>query len=163
MSVRASSLDDLNLSDDCSVQDADTSSDSGQEHQDGQTRRSPALQGIAKGSTPRGQMNQTERRWACLLDASDAVLWWAYETVRIRYGDGGWHSPDFVLCRLDGSLEVVETKGGYMTDAGRTRFKAAARAFPVARWILVKQDSRQSPWECIYDTSNENAYPHIDE
>jgi hypothetical protein len=107
-------------------------------------------------------MNNTERRWARLLDASDAVLWWAYETVRIRYGDGGWHSPDFILCRLDGSLEVVETKGGHMTDAGRTRFKAAARAFPVARWLMVMQKGKRQPWTVKYDTGDQDGSPYID-
>jgi len=125
------------------------------------TNRSPALQGIAKGSTPRGQMNNTERRWAQRLDASGEVLWWAYETVRIRYGEGGWHSPDFVLCRLDGSLEVHETKGGHMTDAGRTRFKAAAKALPVARWLMVMQRGKRQPWKLKYDTASEEGAPFV--
>jgi hypothetical protein len=125
------------------------------------TNRSPALQGIAKGSTPRGEMNNTERRWARRLDASEEVLWWAYETIRVRYGDGGWHSPDFVLCRLDGSLEVHETKGGHMTDAGRTRFKAAAGAFPVARWLMMMQAGKRQPWVCRYDTAGEEGAPFV--
>lgn len=154
--MRANSVDDLNLSPDCEVAEEPSEDVEG-------TKRSPALQGIAKGSTPRGEMNQTERRWARLLDASDEVLWWAYECLRVRYGDGGWHSPDFVLCRLDGALEVVETKGGHMTDAGRTRFKAAARAFPVARWILVMQRGKRQPWECRYDTAGENGAPFIND
>ena len=131
------------------------------ERADEQTNRSPALQGIARGSTPRGEMNNTEQRWARRLDASDQVLWWAYETVRVRYGEKGWHSPDFVVLRLDGSLEVHETKGGHMTDAGRTRFKAGARAFPVARWLMVMQAGKRQPFECKYDTSDEQGDPFL--
>jgi len=106
-------------------------------------------------------MNNTEARWAQLLDASEDVLWWAYEVIRIRYGDEGHHSPDFVLVRLDGSLEVHETKGGHMTDAGRTRFKAAARALPVARWLMVMQTGKRQPWECKYDTADEDGDPFL--
>jgi len=154
--MRAASLDDLDLTGDCEVANRRQSEEDADD-----TKRSPALQGIAKGSTPRGEMNNTERRWARLLDASDEVLWWAYETVRVRYGDGGWHSPDFVLCRLDGSLEIHETKGGHMTDAGRTRFKAAARAFPVARWVMVMQRGKRQPWECKYDTGDQDGAPFL--
>ena len=126
-----------------------------------ETKRSPALQGIARGSTPRGEMNNTEQRWARRLDASEEVLWWAYETLRVRYGEKGWHSPDFVVLRLDGSLEVHETKGGHMTDAGRTRFKAAARAFPVCRWLMVMQRGKRQAWGCKYDTGEEGGAPFI--
>jgi len=159
MSVRWSEGDlDEALQGDATAQDFGASNNSGQS---GTSGRSPALQGIAKGSTPRGEMNNTERRWAKRLDASDEVLWWAYETVRVRYGDGGWHSPDFVLCRLDGSLEVHETKGGHMTDAGRTRFKAAAKALPVARWLMVMQRGKRQPWKLKYDTASEEGAPFV--
>jgi len=154
--MRATSLEDIQdaIEGDASVSEAE----SGRTESDD---RPAAIEGIAKGSTPRGEMNQTEKRWARLLDASDQVLWWAYETLRVRYGQKGWHSPDFVLCRLDGSLEVHETKGGHMTDAGRTRFKAAAKAFPVCRWLMVMQPSKRQAWEAKYDTAGEDGAPFV--
>jgi len=156
--MRASSLDDLDLSDDCSVQEADTSSDSGQ---DGQTRRSASMQAVAKGETERGRMNQTESRWARILDAHEDVLDWWYESYRVRYGDRGYHTPDFLVLRMDGSVEVHEVKA-HCTDAGRTRFKAAASEHWLFRWIMVVQKGKRQPWECKYDTSDQDGSPYID-
>jgi len=156
MSVRASSLDDLDLSDDCSVQDAGASSDTGQGQQDGQTRRSASMQAVAKGETERGRMNQTESRWARLLDAHGDVLDWWYVSYRVRYGDSGYHTPDFLVLRMDGSVEVHEVKA-HCTDAGRTRFKAAANEHWLFRWIMVVQKGKRQPWTVKYDTSDQDG------
>jgi len=159
MSVRASSLDDLDLSDDCSVQDS-SSSDEGN-GESGQTRRSASMQAVAKGETDRGRMNQTEARWAAVLDAHEDVLDWWYESYRVRYGDSGYHTPDFLVLRMDGSVEVHEVKA-HCTDAGRTRFKAAANEHWLFRWIMVVQKGKRQPWTVKYDTGDQDGSPYID-
>jgi len=158
--MRASSLDDLDLSDDCSVQDS-SSSDEGN-GRDGQTRRSASMQAVAKGETERGRMNQTESRWARLLDAHEDVLDWWYESYRVRYGDRGYHTPDFLVLRMDGSVEVHEVKA-HCTDAGRTRFKAAAETHWCFRWIMVVQKGKRQPWTVKYDTSDQDGSPFIND
>jgi len=160
MSVRASSLDDLDLSDDCSVQEAGASSDSGQVQQDGQTRRSAPMRAVAKGETERGRMNNTESRWAAVLEAHEDVLDWWYESYRVRYGGSGYHTPDFLVLRMDGSVEVHEVKA-HCTDAGRTRFKAAAETHWCFRWVMVVQKGRRQPWQCKYDTGDQDGAPFL--
>jgi len=118
------------------------------------------MQAVAKGSTPREEMNQTEKRWAQVLDHTERVVWWSYEVVRVRYGDGAYHSPDFLCLLSDGALVVTEVKA-HCTDAGRTRFKAAAGQVPVLRWVMVVQPSPQQAWECKYDTGGEDGHPFI--
>jgi len=124
------------------------------------TKRSASMQAVAKGETRRGEMNDTERRFATLLDHTEECLWHSYERFRVRYGDGAYHSPDFLTLLSDGSLVVVEVKG-HVTDAGRTRFHAAAEAVPVLRWVMVVQASPQQPWKLKYDTVSEEGAPFV--
>jgi len=154
MGVKASSTDALA---DAIGGDA-TIADQGDTSGSDDTKRTGALKGVAKGSTPRGEMNNTEQRFSRLLDACDAVEWWAYETLRVRYGEKGWHAPDFLVLLSDDSLLVAEVKA-HMTDAGRTRFKAGARALPVVRWAMYVQKGKRQPWGCKYDTANRNGVP----
>jgi hypothetical protein len=122
------------------------------------TDRKGAIKGVAKGSTPRGQMNNTETRFSRLLDATDEVEWWIYEALRVRYGDKGWHTPDFIVLLSDRTLMVAEVKA-HMTDAGRTRFKAGARALPIFRWVMYVQKGKRQPWTCKYDTEGIGGAP----
>ena len=126
----------------------------------GDTKRSKMMQGVARGSTSRGRMNATETRWARLLDACDEVEEWWYEEVRFRYGDSGYHTPDFMILRTDGHLEIHEVKG-HCTDAGRTRFKASAKSMWPFRWILVVQQGKTQPWQCRYDTADKDGSPYL--
>ena len=125
------------------------------------TKRSKMMQGVARGSTSRGRMNATEARWARVLDACDEVEEWWYEERKFRYGEGNaWHTPDFVVLRTDGHMEVHEVKG-HCTDSGRTRFKAAAGRAWEYRWIMVVQKGKTQPWQCRYDTSGEDGAPYL--
>ena len=124
------------------------------------TKRSPMMQGVAKGQTARGRMNATEARWARLLDACDEVEKWWYEEVRFRYGDSGYATPDFMVLRTDGFIEIHEVKA-YMTDAGRTRFKASAKAMWPFRWLMLVQKGKTQPWQCRYDTADKDGAPYL--
>jgi len=154
MSVKASSVDDIQdaIEGDAEVQDERPSTG------DGQTQRSASMQAVAKGETPRGEMNNTETRFSRLLDACEDVEWWAYERLRVRYGDKGWHAPDFLVLLSNGHLMVAEVKA-HMTDAGRTRFKAGARAMPIMRWVMYVQKGKRQPWGCKYDTKSKDGAP----
>lgn len=139
------------------VTDQTTRSD----EREGDTKRSASMRAVARGQTERGRMNQTEARWARILDASEHVAEWWYEERKFRYGaDNAWHTPDFVVLRSDGRMEVHEVKA-FCTDAGRTRFKAAAGRAWEYRWIMVEQRSKTSPWTVKYDTTGEDGHPFI--
>ena len=127
---------------------------------DDASRRSPMMQGVAKGSTERGRMNATEGRWARILDACDEVEQWWYEEVRFRYGDSGYATPDFMVLRANGFIEIHEVKA-FCTDAGRTRFKASADRMWPFRWLMFVQAGKTQPWRCKYDTSSEDGAPYI--
>jgi len=124
------------------------------------TNRSASMQAVARGETERGRMNQTERRWAHRLGASDDVLDWWYESYRVRYGDSGYHTPDFLVLRTDGSIEVHEVKA-HCTDAGRTRFKAGASTHWCFRWLMVVQKGKRQPWKVKYDTVGKAGAPFL--
>lgn len=158
MSVTASSIDEIKeaIEGDASV------SDRGQSAPDADdTNRSASMQAVAKGGTERGEMNQTEQRWARRLEASEHVVSWKYEEEGYRYGaEDHTHWPDFWVQRQDGSIEIHEVKG-YVKDAGRLRFLACADRHPEYRWMMVVQSSRQQAWECKYDTVGKSGRPFV--
>ena len=125
------------------------------------TKRSASMQAVAKGETRRGEMNDTERRWATLLDNSDHVAAWKYEQHGFRYGaNESTHWPDFWVQRQDGHVEIHEVKG-YVKEAGRLRFLACADRHPEYRWIMIVQSSRSQPWRFKYDTAQKEAEPFL--
>lgn len=94
-----------------------------------------------KSTDPRDRMNGTEKRMALILDmrkrAGEIVEWW-YESVTFRVGiERSHYRPDFVCNLPDGSLEIVEVKGGFVRDDARGKFQAAARQYPFARWRML--------------------------
>jgi hypothetical protein len=125
------------------------------------TNRSASMQAVAKGSSPRGEMNDTERRWARLLEESEHVAAWKYEEEGYRYGaNDSTHWPDFWVMREDGRIEIHEIKG-YVKDAGRLRFLSCADRHPEYRWVMVVQKGKRQPWEVKYDTAGEDGSPFL--
>lgn len=86
-----------------------------------------------------GQMTKTERLFASRLDqmkAAGLILGYDYECDRLKLAkkiDGGksnWLKLDFCLYLPNGRMTWVEVKGGFITDAGRLRFRAACERYP---------------------------------
>jgi len=152
--MKASSLDDIQdaIRGDASVSDP---GDSGTQD----SKRSASMQAVARGSTGRGDLNQTEKRWAARLELSEHVEAWKYEEHGFRYGaNDSTHWPDFWVMREDGRIEIHEVKG-YVKDAGRLRFLACADRHPEYRWIMVVQKGKRQPWTCKYDTQSKDGAP----
>ncbi len=66
-----------------------------------------------------GEMNQTERLYADLLEARKQVgeiLDWQFESVKLRLADLCFYTPDFLVLLVDGEIEFVDTKGGGPID-----------------------------------------------
>ncbi len=79
-----------------------------------------------------GVMNKTEQAYAALLEgdrkAGLIVAWW-FEAIKLKLGDNCFYTPDFLIQRADGVMEIHEVKGHWEDDA-RVKIKAAAAKFP---------------------------------
>jgi hypothetical protein len=85
-------------------------------------------------------MNKTERRYADQLDAwqrDGAVVWWAFEAVKLKLAPNTHYTPDFLVLYNDGTVAFHEVKGFWRDDA-RVKIKVAAAMFPfpffAVRW-----------------------------
>lgn len=110
-----------------------------------------ARQPRAKGRPKTSRLNRLERSFAeylTLQQAAGQVAWWRFEAIRLRLGeaDGStravFYTPDFLVMRPDGALEVYETKG-HWREAAKLRIEVAASMFPFP-FFAVYADRRQS-------------------
>jgi len=86
-----------------------------------------------------GEMNKTEAAYAQVLEArkqTGEVSAYLFERVKLRLAKGCWYTPDFVVFRADGGIEVHEVKGFWRDDA-RVKWKAAAEQNQWARFVAV--------------------------
>lgn len=84
-------------------------------------------------------MNKLERSYAEHLDAEmgHTIVWWAYEAVKLKLADRTTYTPDFLVQRTSGALEVRETKG-FMRDDANVKIKVAAAQFPFPFFLIRK-------------------------
>jgi len=97
---------------------------------------------VATGTTRKPDMNKTEAEYAVMLNArqnSGEILWWRYEAVTLKLADNTRYTPDFLVMRADGSLEIHETKGGFVREDGWVKLKIAAALFPFRFFLCQKQ------------------------
>ncbi len=97
---------------------------------------------VATGTVREPDMNKTEAEYAQMLEArrvSGEILWWAYEAMTLKLADNTRYTPDFLLMLADGSLEVHETKGGFIREDGWLKLKVAAGMFPFRFFLCQKQ------------------------
>lgn len=72
-------------------------------------------------------MNGLERDLALFLSDNDAVTWWHRMASRQEYGLQGWQRnkiyPDFIACRDESRLFILETKGLQLKGNDDTEYK----------------------------------------
>ncbi|MGN6121698.1 MAG: hypothetical protein ACTHOJ_01950 [Sphingomonas oligoaromativorans] len=98
----------------------------------------------ALGRLKTGEMNQTEERYARVLEArkiAGEVAWYAFEGIKFRLADNTFYTPDFAVMLTDGALEAHEVKGHWEDDA-RVKIKVAASLYPI-RFIAVQAPKRK--------------------
>lgn len=98
---------------------------------------------MARGrTTKKDGMNKTETAYShylAALKASGKIAWYGYEPWKFRLAPKTYYSFDFAVMLLDGLIEIHEVKG-YWEDDARVKWKVAAEAFPMFRFVAVQKD-----------------------
>jgi hypothetical protein len=87
----------------------------------------------ARGTIRGTKLNRTEQEYGTMLRArqlTGEIAWFAFEAVTLKLADDTRYTPDFALMLADGTIELIEVKGGFMRDDARVKLKVAARLFP---------------------------------
>jgi len=108
----------------------------------------------AKGRMKSGQMNRTEKAYAAFLEgekhAGRITAYW-FEALKLKIAEGAcFYTPDFLVLRPDGTLELHEVKGSLRIFQEDAKVKAKVCAdmypFPVkVVWPRKKKDG--GGWE----------------
>lgn len=111
---------------------------------------------LALGRLKKGEKNKTEQAYEQhlkLLQNSGQILWYTFEGLKFRLADKTFYTPDFVVMRSDGLIELHEVKGARVifADDARVKIKVAAELYPF-RFVAVypaKQGKTRllSQWE----------------
>ena len=108
------------------------------------------------GYTRPGEMNKLEADYATHLDLltlaqyepEDAVAKWYYESFKLRLaGKRTWYTPDFMVIRNEGQVELHEVKGSFVRDDAAVKLKVAASTYPEFRFVLATRPKRT--WVCV--------------
>lgn len=95
-------------------------------------------------------MNATERRFEA--NVLKPRLWdgeiarYLYEPWKFRYGSDfkATYTPDFVVFRADGFIEVIDVKGsGGWEAATRIKIKACAALYPEFIWLGQQETKKR--------------------
>lgn len=95
-----------------------------------------------------GVMNATEKRYAehlGILRDAGRIADFAFESVKLRLGPD-WktsYTPDFLVVRVDGGIELHEVKGHWEDDA-RVKIKVAAALHP---FVFVAVQLEKGAWK----------------
>ena len=92
-----------------------------------------------RGHRKPGEMNKLETKYSAFLDGlkrQGEILWFQFESVKLRLADRTFYTPDFFVMTADGTLEVHEVKGTskgkpWVEDDAAVKIKVAADQFPL--------------------------------
>lgn len=108
----------------------------------------------AKARFVRGQMNATEADYAWRLDARmrhGEIVAWRYEAITLRLAERTTYTPDFLVLKPDGAVELYEVKGGFIREDANVKLKVAAAQYPWFRFLLVRAAGRKGAriWSAV--------------
>ncbi len=97
-------------------------------------RGSPSGKFKGRAKSVPGKMNRTETEYAEGLEArrlEGDLLWWAFESIKLRLADNTFLTVDFAVMYNDLTLGLHEVKGGGPLDSeSETKLKVAAELYP---------------------------------
>lgn len=107
---------------------------------------------LALGRLKAGQMNQTEAAYARHLlhqQAAGLIAWYRFEGLTLRLAERCSYTPDFVVMRADGQIELHEVKGAraMFRDDARVKVRLAAAEFPFRVLAVYPRDRVFSGWD----------------
>jgi hypothetical protein len=94
-------------------------------------------------------MNKTEQQhaWSLAAQVHDnprLISGYEFEAIKLFIGmtpEGRqmWYCPDFMVQRIDKTIEFHEVKGGYIPEDGYVKLTAAARMYPMFIFVLYQK------------------------
>ena len=90
---------------------------------------------------PKGK-NRMERDWGVILKLDSTVARAEFEAIKFRLAEGTYYTPDWWVVRIDGHMEIHETKG-HMREAARVRLRACAALYPEFLFVLVTKSNER--------------------
>ena len=99
-----------------------------------------------------GEMNKTEELYAAHLERlkqRSVIADYRFENVKLRLANKTFYTPDFMVIKPDGTLEMHEVKG-YWEDDARVKIKVAAGEFPFVFVAVKRNTSMGDCWEKEY-------------
>lgn len=105
---------------------------------------------LALGRLKTGVMNKTEARYDARLKTlqhAREIAWHRFEAIKLRLADNTFYTPDFVVMRSDGIMEIHEVKGAkaIFRDDARVKIKVAASQYPFR--FLAAYPRKTGGWE----------------
>lgn len=102
----------------------------------------------------RNVQNKTENRFeANVLKPrlwNGEIIRYLYQPWKFRFGTDftSTYTPDFVVFRADGYIEIIDVKGsGGWEDATRVKIKSCAALFPEFIWLGQMESRRKGMFE----------------
>ena len=108
----------------------------------------------------KGARSKLESRYGADLkirQLAGEILWYKHEFLKFRVGHvrtgkgritSSYYLPDYTVLHSDGTIELIEIKGGYPREAGMAKFKSAAMIYPFLRWVMWQKKGKN--WNRIY-------------
>lgn len=109
---------------------------------------------FAKGRLKQGQMNKTEKAYAAYLEsekrAGRVTEFW-FESIKLKIAEGVcYYSPDFMVFRPDGLIELHEVKGSpkIFQDDAKVKAKSCATKYPfLVRVVYPRTKKSGGGWD----------------
>lgn len=87
------------------------------------------------------RMNRTEAAYADVLEVAriaGQVREWHFEAVTLKIAHDCRYTPDFLVVRSDGTVELHEVKGFWRDDA-KVKTRVAARVLPFPIYAVQRE------------------------
>lgn len=107
----------------------------------------------AKGRLKEGTMNKTEKAYSVYLEHErehGRIEKWWFESFKLKIADGAcWYTPDFMVLRPDGEVELHEVKGSrrIFADDAKVKTKSAATQYPFRLFVVYPNKRTSNGWE----------------
>ncbi len=105
-----------------------------------------------RGRFKAGVMNKTEEAYALELEAQKSlgiVEWFKFEGVTFKIAKDTRYTPDFIVMKSDGFVELHEVKGFWQAHS-KVKIKVAAAMFPF-KFIAIRKKPKKDGggWEIM--------------